>query len=160
MGLAYNYAKGYNWHPKYEDIKQACLLGLCEAALRWNSERGAFSTYAYYWMRCCIDPELRVGPVVQAIAAKDEGFEDRLVGMLHSSHMVGVLRRLIKELPKKQQHVILLKYPLDVHSRTYTDAEIARMLSCSTTWVQVLRGRALAKLRKGLAVLRIARKEV
>lgn len=154
MGLAYGFARAYKWHPRYEDILQACLLGLCEAALRWEPSRGAFSTCAHYWMRNCTgtelkDPELVLATDIFELRGSSDQ-EEFLASMLHTSYTRRVLLRLVHELPENERHVVLLKYPLDPYSKTYNDVDIATMLDCSPTWVGNLRRRAFCKLRKGL----------
>jgi len=40
---------------------------------------------------------------------------------------------LVYELPQDQRHVVLLKYPPDAYSKTYSDEQIGRMLQVSST---------------------------
>lgn len=153
VGLAYSFAETYKWHSRYDDIKQSCLLGLCEAASRWDG-KAAFSTYAYYWMRHCSGVELKdTGPILdpevyEVLRASDA--EEFLMTMLHTPRVREVLLRLVHELPKNERHAVLLKYPLDSYSKAYTDVDIAVMLGCSTTWVGNLRRKAFRTLGKRL----------
>lgn len=154
MGLAYEFAAAFRWHPRHDDIIQSCQLGLCEAALRWDpGGKAAFSTYAYYWMRHCTDRELKDLKLPVSDSQEDLGGntqEELLANLLQTPYIRSALFRLIHELPENERHVVLLKYPLDSYSRTYTDVDIAVMLECSRTWVGYLRRRAFCKLREEL----------
>lgn len=156
LGLAYDFAGAYQWHPRHKDIIQSCILGLCEAALRWDEEgKATFATYAYYWMRNCTGVELKdtspiVDPAVSELLRSDD-YEELLVSVLYQPSVREVLLRIVYELPENERHAVLLKYPLDAHSRTYTDVEIAGMLECSAPWVGVLRKRAFDRLREKLS---------
>lgn len=156
LGLAYDFAGAYKWHPRHSDIVQSCLLGLCEAALRWDSEgRAKFSTYAYHWMRNCASTELKnPEPIVDSEVydlLKSGDYEEFITRALYTPSVRDLLLQLIHELPENERHTVLLKYPLDFQSRTYTDVAIASMLDCSETWVGVLRKRAFRKLREKLS---------
>lgn len=155
LGLAYDFAEAYRWHPKHTDIVQACLLGLCEAALRWDSKgKAKFSTYAYYWMRNCSGTELKQPEPIAAPEAPDllksGDYEEFIAEIFYIPGVRDLLLRLIRKLPENERHAILLKYPLDPESRTYTDVLIAKMLDCSETWVGKLRKKAFDRLREEL----------
>jgi len=154
MGLAYDYAETFRWHPRYEDIKQSCLLGLCEAALRWNPKgAAAFSTYAYYWMKHYTGKELKDSelPVLDVQEQpRGDAQEDLLVGLFQTSYTRSMLLQLVYELPENERHAVLLKYPLDPYSKVYTDVDIAAMLDCSPSWVGDLRRKAFSRLRRKL----------
>jgi len=81
--------------------------------------------------------------------------DEVLTSTFYAPHVRKILHRLINRLPANERHVVLLKYPLDSHSRSYNDREIAIMLECSDTWVRDLRRKAFCKLRKRLAALDI-----
>jgi len=50
-GLAYYFVKGYRRLPDYDDILQCALIGLWQAACRYDSGYGAlFSSYARYYI--------------------------------------------------------------------------------------------------------------
>lgn len=156
MGLAYNFAEAYRWHPRHADIIQSCLLGLCEAALRWDSKgKAKFSTYAYYWMRNCSGTELKQSePIIDPETydlLKSGDYEEFIARILYIPSVTDLLLQLICKLPENERHAILLKYPLDLKSRTYTDVFIAKMLGCSETWVGELRKKAFGRLREELS---------
>ncbi len=66
-----------------------------------------------------------------------------------------VLLELIKCLPECQQHVILLRYPLDSFSQSYSDQQIGLMLEISATWVKTLREKAFTNLRREVEELNL-----
>jgi len=72
-----------------------------------------------------------------------------------SAAFLELMRKLVDELPEDQRHVVLLKYPLDQHSQSYNDKQIAAMLNVSTTWIRVLRKRAFTSLREKIESLKI-----
>lgn len=52
INLAYKFANDHRFLPlQYLDIVQEASIGLIEAADRYDPELGAFSTYAYHWMK-------------------------------------------------------------------------------------------------------------
>lgn len=57
LGLAYAGARKFVKHSEsWEDIHQAALLGLVEAASKYDPTQAKFSTYAYFWIRNhCVD---------------------------------------------------------------------------------------------------------
>lgn len=155
LGLAYDFAATYKWHPKHIDIIQACILGLCEAALRWDKDgKAAFSTYAYYWMQNCSGIELKDTESITDTTThglfRPGDYEEFLVNALYLPNVRKVLLQILCELSENERHAVLLKYPLDTHSRIYTDVDIATMLDCSESWVGVLRKKALCKLKHKL----------
>lgn len=66
-GLAYKIAKhyaGYWPHLDRDDLLQEAKLGICRAVLTWDRARGAFSTYAWRWMRAyLVDERERNNPI-------------------------------------------------------------------------------------------------
>lgn len=54
LELAYKFAERYREAPvrlEHEDAQQQALLGLCHAALRFDPEKGRFSTFAWRQMQ-------------------------------------------------------------------------------------------------------------
>lgn len=159
VGLAYNFAKPYRFHPRYTDIVQSCLLGLCEAALRWNPKlkhTATFSTYAYFWMKHCTNKQLDQESMPASVmiemyeVPETDKQEELLVNTFYMSRLRELLYRFLYELPENERHAILLRFPLDSHSRTYTDVDIAMMLGCSPSLVGNLRRKAFSKLKEKL----------
>lgn len=155
MPLANKFASRYYRHFQYRDIHQASFLGLCEAAEDWDPDKGSsFSSWAYNLMRNRVKQELNsagevplVEDTIEAEAAIDSDSE--------SAALLELMHKLVYELPEDQRHVVLLKYPLDQHSPSYNDKQIARMLDVSATWVRVLRKRAFTNLRGKIERLKI-----
>jgi len=157
LGLANSLAKRYHWHPEFSDIRAACYLGLCEAALHWDPKRGKFSTYSRYCMLGEVSTILNgtnVVPIIIESTLRSRNWND-FVSELICSELKPLLLSLIEELPEEQQHVILLKFPLDANSKTYSDVQIGIMLQISSTWVGQLRERAFSYLRNKLERLNL-----
>jgi DNA-directed RNA polymerase sigma subunit (sigma70/sigma32) len=51
QGLAVRFAMPFKGRAEWGDIIAACKNGLARAAQDYDSDRGAFSTYAWPWMR-------------------------------------------------------------------------------------------------------------
>lgn len=53
QGLAYKVASAYRLHSgaDRDDLNQAALIGLFEAARKYDPDRGKFSSYAWWWCR-------------------------------------------------------------------------------------------------------------
>jgi RNA polymerase sigma factor (sigma-70 family) len=59
MGFAYYFVnKYYPNFPVREDLFQAALLGMTEAAERFDHSRGSFITYARHWMKKEVNEEI------------------------------------------------------------------------------------------------------
>ena len=112
------------------DLSQAGMVGLCEAALRFNPELGfAFSTYALYWVR----------REVSALRKKNAKFErlvlnDEIVMSTHGAPQVVVefLLDLKKILSPKLWVIFRLKY-----GRGMDEKEIAQEYQCTRQWINM-----------------------
>lgn len=155
MSLAHKFASRYYRHFQYRDIHQASFLGLCEAAEEWDPDKGSsFSSWAYNLMRNRVKQELNSAGEVPL--AEDTVETRATVDFdLESAALRELMHKLVYELPEDQRHVVLLKYPLDQHSQSYNDKQIAAMLNVSATWVRVLRKRAFTGLREKIGRLKI-----
>lgn len=76
-----------------------------------------------------------------------------LTDVLGSEELNSVLTCLVYQLPLNQRHSVLLKYPLNLRWKTYSDVQIGTMLRISSTWVRVLRKRAFVTLSEKVATL-------
>lgn len=79
--------------------------------------------------------------------------QSTLANILGSGGLNGKLIDLVYQLPVKQRHVVLLKYPLDYRWKTYSDEQIGIMLQVSSTWVRALRVKAFVALRAKVETL-------
>ncbi len=79
--------------------------------------------------------------------------QSTLASILGSEELNGMLTYLVYQLPMKQRHVVLLKYPLDYRWKTYSDEQIGIMLKVSSTWVRALREKAFVALREKVELL-------
>jgi len=155
MALANKFAGRYYRHFLYRDIHQACCLGLCEAAEGWDPEKGSsFSSWAYNWMHSEVNQELD-GNGREVPATEGTLDSEAEAPAIESTALLELMHKLVSELPEDQRHVVLLKYPLDQRSRSYSDEQIALMLDISATWVRMLRKRAFASLREKIESLKV-----
>jgi len=79
--------------------------------------------------------------------------QNTLANVLGSEELNGTLIDLVYQLPVKQRHVVLLKYPLDYRWKIYSDEQIGIMLRVSSTWVRALRAKAFVALRAKVETL-------
>jgi DNA-directed RNA polymerase specialized sigma subunit len=91
-----------------------------------------------------------VPTIVDEVARGEDDFD-----ILEAEETVEVLFEVVKELPLVQQNVVLLRYPLYPHWRTYSDVQIGTMLGISPTWVGELRKQAFASLREKIHQLNL-----
>jgi len=141
ISLAYKVANRYMANRKYEDIVQACLLGLCEAALTWAGNI-PFETYAITYIRRNARKELALRPEVPLLS---EPVADEVIPII--TDIKETLAKIIEaKLTNNEKMVIKLRYPLDA-SRAYSDAQIAIMLEKSATWVSKQRKNAIGQLK-------------
>ena len=160
---------------EFDDLLQCALLGLHQAAGKFDPERGAkFSTVAYWYMRSEIGKEVATtrslvrvpahrpakdGP--RAISLETPIAEDLPLGSLLPSHdedapEVGADRALTRErveaalgtLHERDRFVVEHRFGLNgCGGRTMTLDEIASRLSISRARVGQIEARALGRLR-------------
>lgn len=158
----------------YEDLLQCALLGLHQAAGKFDPERGAkFSTVAYWYMRSEIGKEVATtrslvrvpahrpvkdGP--RAISLETPIAEDMPLGSLLPSDdedapEVGADRALTRErvgvaldtLPERDRFVVEHRFGINGARHPHTLDEIGVMLGVSRARVGQIEARALARLR-------------
>ncbi len=165
---------------EYDDLLQCALLGLHQAAGKFDPERGAkFSTVAYWYMRSEIGKEVATtrslvrvpahrpakdGP--RAISLETPIAEDLPLGSLLPSDgedapEVGADRALTRErveealrtcLPERDRFVVEHRFGINGARYPHTLDEIASRLSISRARVGQIEARALERLRFRLAV--------
>ena len=143
IGLAYSFARGcQNRGLPLEDLRQEALLGLLEAAERFDPGRGTqFGTYAVHWIRkrllAALDSEKAVTSNTEPLgerdlAAPDTQTEPRLEPAICFPASMPVLEQGALHLSINQG--LTLK-------------EVAIQLGISVERVKQLRGKALRRLR-------------
>ena len=146
LDLAYYIAHKYNRSERLEDIKQAAILGLCEAVLHSSKTDKEFTHYAIVCMRRNIRLVLKLDKELIDSAPLVTLSVQPIVNDLKN-----LLTKVINELPKSQQDVIKLRFPLELNMKTYDDWQIAGILEKSYSWVCKQRVTALTTLRKKLS---------
>ena len=72
-GLVYTIAKSFGNSYVIEDLKQEGYLGLLKAVKKYETNRGAFTTYAYYWIRAYMIQFMQtLDPIVYSRAFKEK----------------------------------------------------------------------------------------
>ena len=154
LGLAHWAVQRYGAGLDYDDAVGICYVRLCELALRYNPERGAFATYAIVRMRGALLDERRrqVGrytrrPYTQSLDALKEDINFDLPNHhLPEPRESWGLWREIKYLDPREQDIIYLRIVKDM-----THASIARHQNLSEARIGQIYRRALKKLSARLA---------
>ena len=132
---------------EWDDLLQAARCGLCEAANRYDAEKGAFGPYAAQWILGEVRNLLRQRKnnnqlsivhcqlSIEEAAAEEPGFERTEQQMLAAS----VLNRL----PTDQKQALVL-----VYLKSMTQAQAARVMGCTQARVSRLCARGLAAARE------------
>ena len=142
MRLVYHIiAKEYPRYLYDEDIIQTGMLGLCQAAERWDEQRGSFPNYAGSWIRGEIKQELirrkkhSENISLDTKISEDGTLEDVLVGEEDVEYIDDAFYRELTEL---EQNVFTL------NTLGLTTNEIATKLNCNVN-----------KIRKILRTIRL-----
>ena len=113
-----------------EDLLQAGMVGLLDAARRYDASHGAaFSTYAEVRVRGAMLDELRRGDWVPRSVHR-------------RAREVAEAIRAIEELPERERQVLALYYDEDLNLR-----EIGAVLGVTESRVSQIRSQALLRLR-------------
>lgn len=150
MPLAYAMA----WRMKdcnleLDDLRQEGLLGLCEAALRYNEQTGStFATYASHWCRKMMLLAIHRQRIAGAEADKplQEQADDE-EDLLHTAQRYRIDKAL-ECLSNREQQVVTQFYGLN--DKRLDIMEIANRLGISRTIASKLHQRALRKLEAAL----------
>lgn len=170
LALATWAASRYLWSRlDFDDLRQAAVLGLHQAATKYDPGRGAkFSTVAAWYMFSAIRAEIaNMRSTVRApgyrpaprVGSLDEDEERPLHAVLPSDEKdgpeVGAEHALLRErvgaalgeLPERERFVVEHRYGINGARRPHTLDEIAPMLGVSRARVGQIEGRALERLR-------------
>jgi len=124
------------------DLYQAGMVGLCEAALRFDPELGnAFSTYALYWVRREIGAQRKKDAKFGRLILNEEPLTSTQGA---PQIIVEFLLDLKKILSPKLWVIFRLKY-----GRGLDDATIAREYGCTRQWINL-------QVQQGLKLVRQA----
>ncbi|MDZ4121199.1 MAG: sigma-70 family RNA polymerase sigma factor [Candidatus Cloacimonadaceae bacterium] len=148
--LAYSFAYSYRNHGvPIEDLQQESLIGLLEAARRFDPSMNAkFSTYAVYWIKkyvlAAISKEHCTSLDATELQEKHLAHDIPALSLSDSMHDCCMESRLTlpDEIPALEKCVILLSY-----QQNLTIKEIATKLGLTNEKVKQLRSKALRRLR-------------
>lgn len=116
-----------------EDVIQVGMVGLCEAAKRWDEEKGTFSTYASYCILNAIRNELKLRQKhtenlsLDAPLRDSEGGRDTVSDLIVGDEDVDFVdyKSFYDNLKPNQQKII------EYRRKGLTTYEIAEKLGCS-----------------------------
>ena len=143
-----------------DDVAQAALLGLCEAAIAHDPARGAFASLAVILCRRRAFEELRrqrrhEGAEVPLFFVAPDGHEEEREELppvqapdVETPLLVARLREALDELPDREARVLRLRYGLDGEERTLRAVGLA--LGVSSARAGQLERVALRRLRRAL----------
>lgn len=158
MTLAMNMGRRYAGLGRFkgipmEDLQQEACIGLCEAAMRFDSKRGAdFKTYAYDWCKKYIMMAINGEP-----STADEDVEMVADNMADDADEVRMTEErcrkvdaMMSVLEKRERDVICLIYGISQSSKHATEPlgfkEVAARLQLSRTRVHQLYECAMVKM--------------
>ncbi len=167
LALATWAASRYLWSRlDFDDLRQAAVLGLHQAATKYDPGRGAkFSTVAAWYMFSAIRAEIaNMRSTVRApgyrpaprVGSLDEDEERPLLPAdEEDGPEVGAEHALLRErvgaalgeLPERERFVVEHRFGINGARRSHTLDEIAPMLGVSRARVGQIEGRALERLR-------------
>ncbi len=133
-----------------DDLKQESMLGLCEAAMRYDSSKNtSFMTLAYYWCQKYVMNALRKYSQPLSVG---NNFNQHVEGVFLDSQMIDVetvLNRIsdaLGGLSESERLVISYLYGLD--NEELSGKEVASIMGVTPTRVTRLKQRALHTLKK------------
>ena len=138
----------------WEDLYQEACVGLVRAAETYDSSRGAFSTYAWYWMKRYVfraADEAENGPLfisLDATATNAEGDEvsyHELVGREDPQFEWLDLYLAVDTLSVDERLFIIKRF-----GEAYTLSKIGFLLGVTKQRAHQMEGEILAKLRNAL----------
>lgn len=174
MAFARQIASSYaNCGVELEDLQQECYLGMCEAALRFDNEKGVkFITYARYWcMRFALMAIEAYGkPMHLSRKAReeaqflriDEGFDDEEDSNDELLYMIYLQREWERDVDREceerfanafllltpqEQHTISCLYGLE-RGEELSTKKTAWRLNVNTGRVSQLKDHAIRKLER------------
>ena len=139
----------WSGQAEYTDRLQAGRIGLWQAILRFDAQRGiCFSTYAWIAIRNHIWRAVRNAWQVAAwqVARRTPDELSALVSAWEASELQQGLREGLNGLPERRRQVIVLAYGLE-GERPHSLAEIGRLWGISRERVRQLRNDTLVLLR-------------
>src|SRR3990170_5835863 len=139
----------WSGQAEYADRLQAGRIGLWQAILRFDAQRGiCFSTYAWIAIRNHIWRAVRDAWQVAAwqVARRTPDELSALVSAWEASELQQGLREGLNGLPERRRQVIVLAYGLEGES-PHSLAEMGRMWGISRERVRQLRNDTLVLLR-------------
>ncbi|MDD4223971.1 MAG: sigma-70 family RNA polymerase sigma factor [Candidatus Cloacimonetes bacterium] len=150
LRLAYKYAQKYqNRGLPLEDLRQEALLGLLEAARRFEPERGwNFSTYACPWIKkrllAALAKEKRATAGTEQLGERDLPAPE----LVHRENLEASPDSFFPlSMPADERRVVLLSVNKGLPLK-----EVANRLGISVERVKQLRGKALRRLRNNSSV--------
>ena len=125
----------------HEDLEQEGMIGLLEAADKYEENKGAkFSTYATYWIRkhimAAVDKEKKYS--LNSTSLNEEITEDKKTTIIKPSANVD----LPSDMPKDEKKVLTLLFQDE-----FTLKEISEQLGISRERVRQLKEKALRRMR-------------
>jgi RNA polymerase sigma factor (sigma-70 family) len=137
-----------------QDIKQGAVLGLYEAAERWDPERGAFTTWSAWCCRHAVQAERRVlrgpAPVVRRRLKADTEATHPIAAFEDADEQSFRLAQVYAEIAKwkPRDRKVFVAH----HLRGMTVREIGEALGVSHQAVSERLRRLLARLRAALGL--------
>lgn len=132
----------------FDDLVAWGSMGLCEAADRFDADRGVrFAAFAYARIRGAMMDGARSALAWRRVRPADlpppwEPLED----VIDRRRVARALTRALALLPLRERALV---EAVDVHGRTVEDA--GRLVGCSKSWASIRRRAALAALREQLS---------
>ena len=146
------YSVMWKHYPQYinDDVYQCGCIGLWKAAESYDPDKGAFSTHTYYWIRCYIHNHViklytKKRSLNNSILPLEDFAEDHASPIDEAVNNF-MLDSLINKLDNTDKFIIRMKLV------GYTQREVADLLGISQIRVSQRERRAIAKMRKAMAV--------
>lgn len=168
-GLARRATRLFSWPGDDEkEVFQIAMMGLRTAAIKYDPDRGSFSSVADWYMRTAIQRNLHTSKLQRKHLALDEPFNDspksaRLIDLLatqgsspeedaRNSLRSERVRKAVAKLPKHLQKVVELRYGFE-DGELHTYNEVGKSLGSSGEWARKQEKEARDMLKETLTTL-------